>query len=56
VHGWGYAPQAHSRASNINFDILIFGGRGLYISNEKLSKDRKVLSYLGFNSKVLSGF
>jgi hypothetical protein len=24
VHGWDSAPQAHSRVSNINFDIWIY--------------------------------
>jgi hypothetical protein len=51
------APQAHSRVSNINFDVLIlcYGGGSLYISDEKYIKDGKVLDHLGFKSKVLPG-
>ena len=49
--GWDSEPQAHSRLSNINFDIWIW--EGLCISHEQLPKDGKVLSHLGFNSKVL---
>jgi len=52
--GWDYALQAHSRVSNINFVIWIYLG-GLYISHEKLPKDGKVFSHLGFKSKVLPG-
>jgi hypothetical protein len=48
---WDNAPQAHSRVSNINFDIWI--GGTLYISLEKLPKDGKVLCHLEIRSKVL---
>ena len=56
VPGWVSAPQAHSRVSNINFDIWIFfcGGGSLKISHTKYFKDGKVLAHLGFQSKVLS--
>ena len=55
--GWVSAPQAHSRVSNINFDIsiLLCGGGSLQISHGKNIKDGKVLDHWGFNSKVLSG-
>jgi hypothetical protein len=56
VPGWDSAPQAHSRVSNINLDILKKKLRGaLLISHENLPKDGKVLSPLGFRSKVLPG-
>jgi hypothetical protein len=45
----------NSRESNINFDIWIFFGGTLLISHEKLPKDGKVLSHLGFKSKVMPG-
>jgi hypothetical protein len=48
---WDIAPQAPSRVSNIT---LIFGfGGTLYISQEKLPKEGKVLCHLGLKSKVL---
>jgi hypothetical protein len=52
---WVCAPQAHSRVSNINFDIWIFfcGGASLWISHEKYIKNGKVLTHLGFQSKIL---
>ena len=50
---WDNAPQAHSRVSNINFDILI--GGTLCIFHEKLPKNGKVLCHSGFISKVLPG-
>ena len=56
--GWVSAPQAHSRVSNINFDIWkqIYGGGGsIYIFHEKYIKDGKVLAHLGCQSKVLPG-
>jgi len=40
--------------SNINFAIWIFLGV-LYISHEKLPKDGKVISHVGFKSNVLPG-
>ena len=49
---WNNTPQSHSRVSNINFDIWIWGGT-LWISLEKLPKHGKVLCYLGFKSTVL---
>jgi hypothetical protein len=54
VSGWVSAPQAHSRVSNINFDILRknYGVGSLEISHEKYIKDGKVLDHLGFQSKV----
>jgi hypothetical protein len=54
---WVSAPQAHSRVSNINFDILILlcGGGVSIKSHEKYIKDGKVLDHLGFKSKVLPG-
>ena len=54
---WVYAPQDHSRVSNINFDIWIFfcGGGSLNISLENYIKDGKVLTHLVFQSKVLAG-
>ena len=57
VPGWVSAPQAHSRVSNINFDILIIfcGGGSLLISYEKDIKVGTVLVHLGFISNVLSG-
>ena len=56
VSGWDSPTQAHSRVSNINFDIWnFFWERGLYISHEKLPNDDKVLYHLGFNSEVLPG-
>ena len=48
---WDSAPQSHSRVSNINFDIW----GTLYISDEKIPKDGKVLSHSGFRSNVLYG-
>jgi hypothetical protein len=55
--GFLQKPQAHSRLSNINFDIWIFscGGGSLLISDEKIIKDGKVLTHLGNQSKVLVG-
>jgi hypothetical protein len=52
VPGWGSAPQAHSRVSNINFDILIIfcGGGSLLISYEKDIKVGTVLVHLGFKN------
>jgi hypothetical protein len=55
VTGWDSAPQAHSRVSDIDFDIWILGEGALYIFHEKLSKYGKVLSHLGFETKVLPG-
>ena len=50
--GWVYA---HSRVSNINFDIWIYfvEGGSLLISHEKYIKDGKVLVHLGSQSKIL---
>ena len=55
--GFLQKPQAHSRLSNINFDIWIFscGGGSLLISDEKIIKDGKVHTHLGNQSKVLVG-
>ena len=39
---WYFAPQSHSRVSNINFDIWIFLGVVLWISHEKLPKDGNI--------------
>jgi hypothetical protein len=50
---WLSAPQAHSRVSNINFGILIFVGETLLTSHEYLATEGKVLSHLGFRSKIL---
>ena len=36
----------------VKYQIWYFDFRGLYISHEKLSKNGKVPSYLGFNSKA----
>jgi hypothetical protein len=57
VPGGISALQAHSRVSNINYDILFFFNRGgsLLISHEKYIKDGKVLDHLGFKSKVFPG-
>jgi hypothetical protein len=57
VPGWVSAPQAHSRVSNINFNIwnCFYGGWSLWISHEKYIKDGKVLPDLGFQSKVFPG-
>ena len=51
------APQAHSRVSNINFDILKnnYGVGSLYISYEKYIKDGRVLAHLGLQLKVFPG-
>jgi hypothetical protein len=51
VPWWISTPQAYSRVSNINFDILISFG----VIQYTLATDGKVLSHLGFMSKVLSG-
>ena len=51
----GFAHQAHSRVSNITFDIWILLGGTLFKSHEKLPTDGKVLSHLGFKSKVCPG-
>jgi hypothetical protein len=57
VPGWVSALQAHSRLSNINFDILNFFMEwgSLLIFHEKYIKDGKVLAHLRFKSKVLPG-
>jgi hypothetical protein len=57
VPGWVSAPQAHSRVSNINFDIekKFMEGGSLLISHEKYIKDGKVLDHLGCQSNVFLG-
>ena len=56
VPGWVSAPLAHSRVSNINFDIWFFCFEGgLYKYPIKIYiKDGKVLAHLEIKSKVLS--
>ena len=48
------APRAHSRMSNIDFDIWIWV-ETLYIFHEQLMKDGKVVCLSGIKSKVLPG-
>jgi hypothetical protein len=49
--------QAHSRLSNINFDIWIFLlEETLYISDEKFPTDNKVLSQVVLRSKGSPGW
>jgi hypothetical protein len=57
VRGWVSAPQAHSRVSNINFDIWKkkYGGGFLSISQEKYIKNGKVLAHLGGNQRYFTG-
>jgi hypothetical protein len=57
VPGWVSALQAHSRLSNINFDILNFFMEwgSLLIFHEQYIKDGKVLDHLGFQSKIFPG-
>jgi hypothetical protein len=54
---WDNAPQAHSRVSNINFDIwkqIVDGG--LYKNPiKKYIKDGKVLAHFKIKLKVLPG-
>ena len=54
---WDNAPQAHSRVSNINFDIWkqIVKGGSLQISHKKYIKDGKALAHFGLKLKVLPG-
>jgi hypothetical protein len=54
---WDNAPQAHSRVSNINYDIwkkIVEGS--LKISHEKYIKDGNFLAHFGLNLKVLPRF
>ena len=55
--GWVSPPQAHSRVSNINFDIwFCFMEGDLYkYPTKKYIKDGKFLDHLGFKSKVFPG-
>jgi hypothetical protein len=51
----GYAwvvPQAHSRVSNINFDIWSWWRGTLFIPHEKFQKEGIFLSHLGLKSNV----
>jgi hypothetical protein len=43
---WVSLPQAHSRVSNINFDIWIFLEGTLYITHEKLTKFFSIAAYV----------
>jgi hypothetical protein len=57
VPRWDNAPQAHSRVSNINFDILIkklWKGVSINIP-QKYIKNGKVLAQFGLRLKVLTG-
>ena len=53
---WVSAPQAHSKVSNINFDIWIFLflWKGGSINIQWKIPNGKVLAHLGIKSKVLS--
>ena len=51
---WDNARQAHSRVSNINFDIWKTIVEGVSINiHEKYIKNGKVLAQFGFKLKVL---
>ena len=52
--GWDSAPQAHSRVSNINFDIWIFRGDRINIQ-WKFAEERQSFFQLGVRSNVLYG-
>jgi hypothetical protein len=56
VPGWVSAPQAHSRVSNINFDIWFLFGRGLYkYPMNNILRTAKFLPIWGFSQRHCLG-
>jgi hypothetical protein len=57
VPGWVSAPQAHSRVSNINFDVekkIMEGGLYKY-SMKNILRTAKFLTTWGFNQRYFAG-